>query len=106
VDTQLQNIYQSKQAQTLQRKSCSTDKHRQRLIKRAARTHRALMSSHPWPFLQPIRIHHLSTLRWQIERNRIKHRHKAVKTLLKAYLRTKLSDAYAFYGLDSKPPDN
>jgi hypothetical protein len=103
LDKQLENIYQSPEAQALERQLSSRDKRRTRLLKAFTRTADVLASPHPLAILAPMRRHRLDVLTFKLERNRIKHRHRAVKTLLRQYLKTPLKEVYALFKIEYRP---
>ena len=113
MDKQLKKLYRLPEAQALERESAKADRHRQKLLHRYSRLSAIIYSPHPWNILAPIRSYRLAILVYRLERNRLKHRHRAVKTmlqsrqaiiydLLRAHKHTSLSDVYKLFGL--KPP--
>jgi len=106
VDRLLEAIYKSEEAQRIERQSAKADKHRQRLLKRFTRISAVLHSPHPLALLEPIRRYHLSIITYRLERNRLKHRHHAVKTVLRSLRRqhrhTKMQEVYKLF--DLTPP--
>lgn len=113
LDRSLKKLYRLPEAQAIERQTADKDRHRQRLLRRYTRVANILHSPHPWPFLAPIRQYQLTVITYQLERNRLKHRHRAVRTMLQSHQRilrtllrqhrqTSMKEVYKLFSL--KPP--
>lgn len=106
MDRLLRSIYKAEETQERARQAAARDKYRQRLLKTYTRISAVIHSPHPWPILAPMRRYRLSIITHQLERNRLKHRHRAVKTILRTlrrqYRRTKMREVYELF--DLTPP--
>lgn len=107
MDRLLRSIYRAEETQERARQAAARDHHRQRLLRHYTRLSAVIHSPHPLAILEPIRRYRLNILVSKLERNRLKHRHKAVGAVLRSlrqqHQRTKMQEVYELFDTHYQP---